>query len=412
MSTRGFTTAVLHSDRSAGIEHGSLHQPVHNSITFEHATAADIAAVFQGKQAGFTYGRQVNPTVTALERKITLMEGGRATCCVATGMAAISATLLTLLKAGDHVVSSSFLFGNTNSVFNTLALYGIDVSFVDATEAANVDAALRPTTRAVFVETIANPCTQIADLAGIGALCAARGLLYIVDNTMTSPWCFQPRTVGAGLIINSLSKYIGGHGNALGGAITETGAFDWSAYPNILETYRKGDPANWGLQQIRKKGLRDMGATLAPESAHHIAIGAETLALRQDRSSANAARLAAWFAAHPAVARVFHPSLANHPQHERAKALFRHFGGLMAIELKPEVDCFRFLDALQLAVLASNLGDNRTLVIPVAHTIYAEMGPVRRAEMGIADGTVRISVGIEDADDLIADFSHALAAAA
>lgn len=412
MSQKGFTTAILHSDRAMGVEHGSLHKPVHNSITFEHATAADIAAVFQGKQAGYSYGRQINPTVVALEKKLSLMEGGIATTCFATGMAAISSTLLALLKAGDHLVSSSFLFGNTNSVFNTLKNYGIEVSFVDATDAANVAAAIQPNTRAVFVETIANPCTQIADLAAIGTLCGERGLLYIVDNTMTSPWCFQPKTVGAGLVINSLSKYIGGHGNALGGSVTETGVFDWSRFPNILDNYKTGDAKNWGLLQIKKKGLRDMGATLAPESAHHIAIGAETLSLRQNRAAANAAKLAAWFAAHPAIARVFHPSLAEHPQHARAQSLFRHFGALMAIELKPEVDCFRFLDALQLAILASNLGDNRTLVIPVAHTIYAEMGPVRRAEMGIADGTVRISIGIEDCDDLIADFGQALSAAA
>lgn len=411
MSTKGFTTAILHSDRAGGIEHGSLHKPVHTSITFEHASAADIAAVFQGRQAGYTYGRQVNPTVAALEKKISLMEDGLATSCYATGMAAIAATLLTLLKAGDHLVSSSFLFGNTNSLFNTLKNYGIEVSFVDATARANVEAALRPNTRAVFVETIANPCTQIADLAGIADLCNARHLLYVVDNTMSSPWNFRPKAVGAHLVINSLSKYICGHGNALGGAVTDTGLFDWTRYPNIIDTYKTGDARNWGLLQIRKKGLRDMGATLSPEAAHNIATGAETLALRQERSAANAARLAAWFAAHPAIARVFHPSLASHPQHDRAKALFRNFGGLMAIELKPEVDCFKFLDALQLAVLASNLGDNRTLVIPVAHTIYAEMGPVRRAEMGIADGTVRISVGIEDAEDLIADFEQALAAA-
>lgn len=410
MSSRGFTTAILHSDRASGIEHGSLHKPIHTSITFEHATTADIAAVFQGKKAGYTYGRQVNPTVTALEKKISLMEGGLATTCFATGMAAISSTLLSLLKAGDHLVSSSFLFGNTNSVFNTLKNYGIEVSFVDATDAANVTAALRPETRAIFVETIANPCTQIADLAAIGELCAARGLLYIVDNTMTSPWNFRPKAVGAGLVINSLSKYICGHGNALGGSVTETGVFDWASFPNIIDTYRSGEPRNWGLLQIKKKGLRDMGATLSPEAAHHIALGAETLPLRQERSAANAARLAAWFAAHPAIARVFHPSLPSHPQHGRAKELFRHFGALMSIELKPNVDCFRVLDALELAVLASNLGDNRTLVIPVAHTIYAEMGPVRRAEMGISDGTVRISVGIEDCDDLIADFEQALAA--
>jgi len=412
MKTKGFTTAILHSDRAGGIEHGSLHKPVHNSITFAHATAADISAVFQGRQAGLTYGRQVNPTVMALEKKLSLMEGGLATCCFATGMAAISATMLSLLRAGDHLVSSAFLFGNTNSVFNTLKNFGIEVTFVDATDAANVEAALQPNTRAVFVETIANPCTQIADLADIGALCKARGVLFVVDNTMTSPWSFQPKTVGAGLVINSLSKFICGHGNALGGSVTETGAFDWTRFPNIYDNYKTGKPSSWGLLQIRKKGLRDTGATLSPEAAHHISVGSETLALRQDRSASNALRLAEFFSTQSAVKQVFYPGLASHPQHDRARALFRHFGALMSIELKPEIDCFKFIDALQLVAIASNIGDNRSLAIPVAHTIYYEMGPQRRAEMGISDGTVRLSIGIEDIEDLIADFEQALQKAA
>ncbi|KAF7599796.1 MAG: hypothetical protein CGU29_06500 [Candidatus Dactylopiibacterium carminicum] len=411
MNRKGFTTSILHSDRTGGIEHGSLHKPVHSSITFAQPTAADIAAVFQGRQAGLTYGRQVNPTTSALEKKLTLMEEGLATCCFATGMAAISTTMLALLRSGDHLVSSSFLFGNTNSVFNTFANYGIDTSFVDATAVANVEAALRPNTRAVFVETIANPCTQISDLAGIGKLCAERGLLFIVDNTMTSPWNFRPKSVGAGLVINSLSKYIGGHGNALGGSVTETGVFDWQAFPNILDIYKTGPAHNWGMLQIRKKGLRDLGATLSPDAASQIAFGAETLALRQERSASNALELAHWFEAHPAVAQVFHPGLESHPQYARAQRLFRHAGSLMSIELRPEVDCFRFLDALELVVIASNLGDNRTLAIPVAHTIYYEMGPARHAEMGITDGTVRFSIGIEDIDDLLADFGQALAQA-
>src|SRR3982750_4762684 len=174
------------------------------------------------------------------------MEGGGVTVCFATGMAAIGAIGTALLKAGDHVVSSGFLFGNTNSLLGTLADHGGDVTFVDATDAANVEQALTPKTRLVFVETIANPRTQVADLARIGALCRRERVLYVVDNTMTSPWLFQPRAVGAGLIVNALTKYIGGHGNALGGAITDTGLFDWTGFPNILENYKTQPPRNWG----------------------------------------------------------------------------------------------------------------------------------------------------------------------
>jgi O-acetylhomoserine (thiol)-lyase len=406
---RGFTTTILHSDRSAPIEHGSLHKPLHLSVAYGYRDARDLAAVFQGRGQGYSYGRQGNPTATALEEKITRMEDGVATVTFSTGMAAIAAIMVALLRAGDHVVSSSFLFGNTNSLFETLSALGAEVSFVDATDAAAVEAAITPATRMVFVETIANPRTQVADLMRIGERCAARGLVYIVDNTMTSPYLFLPKTVKASLIVNALTKYIGGHGNALGGGVTETGLFDWTRYPNIHDTYKGSKPALWGLTQIRKKGLRDWGGTLAAEQAHHLAVGAETLALRLERACANALALAEFLAAHPRVHAVYYPGLRSHPQHALARELFGAFGALLSFELGDGIDCFDFLNRLRNVVLSSNLGDNRTLAIPVAHTIYWEMGAERRASMGIADSLIRISVGIEDREDLIADFNQALA---
>ena len=409
MSKKGFTTTILHSDRLAGVTHGSIHKPVHNSVAYGYQTGEELAAVFQQKQKGYSYGRQNNPTTTALEEKITAMEEGVATACFATGMAAITATLLTLLREGDHLISSQFLFGNTNSLFNTLTNFGIEVSFVDATDVANVEAAKKDNTRAVFVETIANPCTQVSDLAAIGDYCERRKLLYIVDNTMTPPTMFLAKNVKAGLVINSLSKAVAGHGDVLGGAVVETGLFDWSSYPNIMDPYKKGDSSAWALLQIRKKGLRDMGATLSPQSASRIALGSETLALRVPRACANARALAAMFEQHSAIKTVHYPGVASHPQHQRAQELFSDFGMLLSIDLADEEQCFPFLNRLRCAVLSSHLGDNRTLVIPVAHTIFYEMGPERRASMGISEGTVRISVGIEDEADLLEDFSQALA---
>jgi O-acetylhomoserine (thiol)-lyase len=354
------------------------------------------------------YGRQGNPTSAALESKITKMEDGVATVGFATGMAAIGAAMLSLLRGGDHVVASAFLFGNTVSLFGTLAAHGTPVSFVDATDVGAVERALTPQTKLVFVETIANPRTQVADLARIGARCAERGILYVVDNTMTSPWLFRPKTVGAGLVVNALTKYIGGHGNALGGAITDTGLFDWTRWPGIAEAYRSAPPGLWGITQIRKKGLRDWGATLSAEQAHHIAVGAETLALRLDRACANAQALAELLAVHPRVRAVHYPGLPGHPQHALAKALFRGFGGLLSFELDPALDCFDVLNRLRVVVSSSNLGDNRTLAIPVAHTIFWELGAERRAAMGIPDSLIRVSVGIEDREDLLADFAQAL----
>jgi O-acetylhomoserine (thiol)-lyase len=330
------------------------------------------------------------------------------TVTFATGMAAIGAIMLALTKAGDHIVSSQFVFGNTASLLATLEAHGQPVSFVDATDARQVEAALTPATRLVFVETIANPRVQVADLARIGELCRARGILYVVDNTMTSPWLFRPKDVGASLVVNALTKYIGGHGNALAGAITDTGLFDWTTFPNIAESYRSLPPRNWGLQQLRKKGLRDFGGTLSAEQAHHIAVGAETLALRMERICANALALAQWLEAQPKVRAVYYPGLARHPQHALARELFGGFGGLLSFELIDSIDLFAFLNRLRYVVLSSHLGDNRTLAIPPAHTIFFEMGPQRRAAMDIADSLVRISVGIEDRDDLIGDFAQAL----
>ena len=284
----------------------------------------------------------------------------------------------------------------------------MEVTFVDATDSKNVAAAIQQNTRLVFVETVANPVTQVADLVDIGALCAERKLIYFVDNTMTSPWLFSPVTVQASLVINSLTKYIGGHGNALGGSVTDTGLFDWSAFGNIYDNYKKGDPANWGMNQIRAKGLRDFGASLGPEAAHHLSAGSDTLGLRMDKSCHNAMAIAEFCDAHPKVRKVSYPGLKDHPQHERAKKLFKHFGAILSIELDDSLDCFDFLNALDLVVSSSNLGDNRTLGIPVAHTIFFEMGPERRASMGVADSMVRFSVGIEDTEDLLADFEQAL----
>lgn len=406
---KGFTTTILHSDRLLKPEHGALHQPIHTAVTWGFDDVEGLVNVFQNKSKGYAYSRQGNPTVTALEHKVTQMEQGMATIAFSTGMAAITASILALLKQGDHIIASSYLFGNSRSIMQTLSDVGLQFSFVDATNVDEVKAAYQPNTRMVFVETIANPATQVADLANIGDFCTEKGLIYMVDNTMTSPYLFKPIEVKASLVINSLTKYIGGHANALGGSVTDTGLFDWTKFDNIAPILREQiKPAMQGMAQIRKRGLRDGGGTLAPEAAHNISVGSETLALRLDRACSNAAALAKFLETHPLVSKVYYPGLESHPQHELAKKLFSRFGGLMSFALKDGVDTFAFLNHLQLVVKSSNLGDTRTLAIPVAHTIFFELGAERRAEMGIPDSMVRLSVGIEDTDDLIGDFARAL----
>ncbi len=408
MSDNGFTTQTVHSDRRSQREHGAVHQAIHPSTEYGYADARELAAVFQGK-AGYTYARQGSPTTAALEAKITAMEQAEATVAFATGMAALAATFLTLLRSGDHLIASKYIFGNTNSLLLTLADLGVRVTLVDATDAREVEAAIQADTRMVFVETIANPGTQVADLVAIGDLCRARRLVYVVDSTLSSPYLRPSRFFGASLVINSLSKHVGGHGNGLGGAVTQTGLYDWTDYPNIHPQYRKGDSRNWGLLQIKKKGLRDMGGTLSSDVAHRISAGSETMALRMDRICSNAMALARYLDGHPKVMRVHYPGLPSHPQHARAAEWFGgRFGGLLGVELDPRIDVFECLNRLRTVILATHLGDNRSLVLPAAHTIYYEMGPERRALMGISDGFLRISVGIEDERDLIDDFAQAL----
>ena len=405
---RGFTTTLLHSDRLGKPEHGALHKPIHTSVTFGYDDVQDLVDVFQNKKSGYAYSRQGNPTVTALEYKVTQMEKGTASIAFSTGMAGIAALFTALIRKTDHIIASSYLFGNSRSIFSSFIEMGLDFTFVDVTDVENVRAAMKPNTRMVFIETIANPATQIADMVKIGDLCEEKGLLYVVDNTMTSPYLFTPIDVKATHSVNSLTKYIGGHGDALGGSVTETGLFNYEHFPNIYDVYKKGDPKTWGISQLRKKGLRDAGGTLAPEAAHTLSVGSETLALRMERACDNAQALADFFEAHPLIKKVYYPGVKSHPQHELATELFKKYGSLMSIELDESVDCFGFLNKLQLVVKSSNLGDTRTLAIPVAQTIFSELGPERRAEMGISDFMIRLSIGIEDIEDLLGDFKAAL----
>lgn len=408
-NNKGFTTTILHSDRLLQPEFGALHQPIHTAVTWGYEDVNGLIDVFQNKTKGYAYSRQGNPTVTALEHKITQMENGLSTVAFSTGMAAITAAILSLLKNGDHIIASSFLFGNSRSIMQTFIEIGIQISFVDGTNIENIKKAYKSNTRMVFVETIANPVTQVSHLDAIGYFCSEHKLIYVVDNTMTSPYLFKPINVKASLIINSLTKYIGGHGNALGGCITDTGLYDWVNFPNISSELRNQIPAALlGISQIRKRGLRDGGGTLSPEAAHSISVGAETLALRLEKTCSNALILARFLQEHTWVKKVNYPGLVTHPQHKIASDLFHGYGGLMSFELSDKIDCLTFLNKLNVVIKSSNLGDTRTLAIPVAKTIFHELGAERRNEMGIEDSLIRLSVGIEDSQDLLEDFSKAL----
>lgn len=411
MTKQGFTTRQVHADRLLNRpEHGAVHTGTTNSVLFEFSDAQDLIDVFQGKKPGHVYARSSSGSVGALQAMINDLEAGAGALCFSTGMAAISSTLLSLLKSGDHLIVSQYLFGNTRSFMDTLADLGIQLSFVDVTDVQAVKAAYQPNTRGVYTETVANPVTQVADVAAIGQYCQERGILFIVDNTMTPPPLFSAKDMGASLVVTSLTKYISGHGNVLGGAVIDTGLFDWTTYPNIKPAYQVADNAQWGLTQIKKRGLRDMGATLAAQSAHAIAVGIETLALRMERSCKNALKLATFLESHPKIANVYYPGLAGHPQHFLAREQMQNgYGAILSLDLKAGIDPRDFLNAMNLVVCATHLGDTRTLALPVASTIFFENGAQERERMGITDTMIRVSVGIEDTDDLVADFAQALA---
>ena len=408
MAAQGFTTKVVHADRLLNLEYGAVHAPIHNSVPFAFADAQDLIDVFQG-QPGHVYARSSTPTIDALQHKIKQMDHGIATIIFSCGMSAIVSTFLALLKSGDHLICSRFLFANTTSLLGTLEGYGIQVTLVDATDIDQVEAAKQANTRMVFVETIANPATQISALDAIGDFCEKEQLVYVIDNTITSSYLFDATTVKASLIVTSLSKYVAGHGNALGGSVTDSGFFDWQNYPNISPAYRKGDSKMWGINQIKKKGLRDMGGCISSQTAHLISVGSETMELRMQRQCANAQALAEFLEAHPKVAKVYYPGLKNHPQHQLAQRLFKQFGAMLSFDLIDGEDCCALLNKLQIVISATHLGDNRTLALPVAPTIYSEMGLETRQKMGISETMVRCSIGIENTEDLLADFQQALA---
>lgn len=409
MKNKGFTTRLVHSDRTLNKPvDGSVHSPTSNSVLFEYQDVNDLVDVFQGRKVGHVYSRSSSSSNTALQNQLSDIEDGIGAITFSTGMAAISSALFALLKQNDHIVVSRYLFGNTRSFMDTLCNLGIDVSFVDVTNVNDVAQALKPKTRVVFSETIANPVTQVADLEAIGNLCAEKNVIFMVDSTMTPGYVFDAKRVQASMTVCSLTKYIAGHGSVLGGALIDTGCYDWSSYPNIFELYKTGDSSQWGLTQVRKKGLRDLGATLAPDAASEIAIGLETLALRMDRCCQNALRLATYLHGHDKVENVYYPGLADHPQHFIARELFNgNYGGIFSLDLADGVDVHAFLNQLKTVITATHLGDTRTLGLPVASTIFYESGAQQRAEMGIGDKMIRFSVGIEDIDDIVADFEQA-----
>ncbi len=388
-----YTQAVHAGERQPAPREVSVTTPIYHAVGYLEPSAAAMEAVFAGEQAGYVYRRYESPTVDAFERAVATLEGGEAAFATASGMAAVHAALLAAgVRNGSAVVAAQDCYGATYSLLSTLmAEQGVAVHFVDVTDLAQVQATLaerRPA--ALLVETISNPLLKLADIAALAELAHAAGAALIVDSTFATPYLCRPLALGADYVVHSASKYIGGHGDVLAGVVVTSNA-------NRQRLFM--------LEKL-------IGAVLAPEVAWLALRGLKTLPLRMERHCANALAVAAWLAQHPAVARVHYPGLPGHPQHELAQRLLggRGFGGMVAFELRDRTQpaAFRFLDALKLVLPATTLGDVYSLALYPVMASHRAVPPAERARLGITDGLLRLSIGIEDVADIIADLAQAL----
>jgi len=375
----GFATKAIHTGQEPDPSTGAITIPIYQTSTYVQEAL--------GRHKGFEYARTQNPTRLALERNLAALEGGSAAHCFASGMSAIDMALK-LLAAGDHVVVSDNTYGGTYRLFErVLKNFGLDFSYVDTAEAANVEAAMRENTRMVFVETPTNPLMAVADLEGIGRLTRARGIRLAVDNTFMSPYFLRPIEWGADIVIHSTTKYLNGHSDSIGGVVVTT---------------KPEDAERLGFLQ------NAVGAIISPFDAWLVMRGTKTLAIRMRQHDENGRQVAAFLAEHPKVQRVYYPGLPEHPQHLRAKRLMSGFGGMIAFETGSLAAARSVLDNVRLCALAESLGGVETLVSHPATMTHAAVPAEQRARLGITDGLVRISVGIEDVEDIIADLDAAL----
>ncbi len=385
----GLSTIAVHAGEERDAS-GALEPPLVLSSAFALGTADEAAGAFRGENDRWIYGRWGNPTVRQLEQKLAALEGAEDAVATASGMAAVTGALLANLRAGDHVVAPLAFYGESARLLRErLPAFGIEATFVDATRSDAVAEAIRPTTRVVYVESPANPTLQLTDIAAVAELAHARGITLIADNTFATPVCQQPLSLGADLVLHSLTKAIGGHGDAIGGVV----AGSRERVAAVADLVVKG-----------------FGGVLAPFNAFLVARGVRTLALRQRQACASALAIARFLEAHAGVSRVHYPGLASHPGHALAKRQMQDFGALVAFELRGGLDAGkRVLERVRVISHAVSLGDVRSLVTHPASTTASTMPADLRLRAGIADGLLRLSVGIEDSADLIADLDRALA---
>ncbi len=421
-------TIALHAGWRADPTTGSVAVPIHQTTSFQFQDTGHAARLFGLQEMGFIYTRIMNPTVDVLEQRIAALEGGVAALALGSGQAATAFAVMNLCQPGDNIVSSTDLYGGTWNLFaNTLKSLGIEVRFVDPADPEAFARATDDRTRCYYAETLPNPKLQVFPIAEVAAIGRRIGVPLIMDNTAAPILC-KPLALGAAIVMHSTTKWIGGHGTAIGGVVVDGGNFDWEAHAARFPTLNTPDPSYHGAvwtQAVKPMGpiayiirmrtclLRDLGAPLAPMNAFLALQGLETLALRMERHCSNATAVAAWLAKHPAIATVIHPSLQSGESKRRADAALKGgYGSLIGFELKAGAEAGqRFIDALKMFYHVANIGDARSLAIHPASTTHSQLSVEEQAASGVTPGYVRLSIGIEHVDDIIADLDQALTAA-
>ncbi len=419
----GFETIALHGGQKPDPSTGARAVPIYQTTSFVFKDSTHAANLFALKEFGNIYSRIMNPTWDVLEQRVAALEGGVAALVAASGQAAESLAILNIAKTGDHIVSSTSLYGGTYNLFHyTLPKLGIDTTFVDPGKPANFKRAITPKTRLIFAETLGNPKNDMLDISAVAKVAHDSGIPLVIDNTVATPYLCRPFEYGADIVVHSMTKFIGGHGNSIGGIVVDSGKFNWAngKFPELVEP----DPSYHNMKffeifgalaymiKMRVQLMRDLGPCLSPFNAFLFLQGIETLSLRVERHCENALKVARFLEKHKAVTWVNYPGLASHPTHKLAKKYLKNgFGAILGFGIKGGMQAgIKFIDSLTLLSHLANLGDAKTLVIHPASTTHQQLTAEEQQSTGVTEDYIRLSVGIESVEDIIADIDQALAA--
>jgi len=407
----GFTTRAIHAKYLKRDSHNSLHFPVYDSVSFEFDSAEDIEKAFLGQKPSHMYSRITNPTVENFEQKVKIITNGFAVVALSSGMAAIANLIFTVASRGDNIITTKYLFGNTYSLFEkTLKPWGLDIIYTNLTQAEKVESIINSKTRIIFFETITNPQLEIVDIKTLAWIAKKNNILLIADTTITPPYLFDSGKFGVDIEVLSSTKYISGGATSVGGLIIDNGSYDWNAIPKLNIDAKEYGPFTL-VTKLKREVLRNLGACLSPHNAYLQSVGLETLPLRADKSCSNTLEIAKFLENQSSVKRVNYPGLESSKYYDVAKIQFpKGAGALLTFELGSKKECFKFMNQLKIIRRATNLNDNKTLIIHPASTLFCEYPGKLKKEMGVTEEMIRLAVGIEDIKDIINDIKQALEA--